>query len=535
MDRRHANPDEAEPWQGASRADRHATTALTDEQVRLAAVGAAVVAAALGVLAGVVPAWPGAIHLVALPPLDLVADARWLLTHAPSWPTFLAYGLLVTARTALLAVLLGGRQPAVRRALAFQAVAVPGALVVAQLDAISHAVLYSRIYGVALALAALHLLVLGPAPWSGAPTVAAGVRRAARLAFRLDVLVPYTLLLLLLGSLVERVGEVAIVPGIVASGGLTLAAVHQLRRRPQVRPALAAALAATLLVAATAATLSTRQQPWEGPGAGRDGTLVLMSGINSRSGEGTIFTMEPWRLGFSCGQTVHYSYAGPGDGQPQGSATCPKLSGAPYGPEDTQRPFEEQVELVVEQVADLEQPVTIVAHSQAAWVVWQAGADGDLPPDTLLVLVGVFPASPLAYPPPDEDGTGRVAGDLLRLVAPVADLVDFDFEVDAPLSRELLASPDAASEVLAQPLPDDVAALAITASSDVPLMPDGWRVDGADDVCPVRSAHPYLPVAGPTYAAIDRALDGTPPPSCPPWAELYRQLTQAIGVPPVRS
>lgn len=498
-------------------------------------MGTAAAVTTLAVVAGAVPAWPGAVHLVALPPLDAVADARWLLTHATSWPALLVtYVPLLVMRTALLAVLLGGRRPAVRLAVGFQALAVPGALVVAQLDAISHAVLYSRIYGVALALAALHLVLLAPAPWTGAPTVLAGVRRAASVAFRLDVLVPYVTLLLLLGLVVERLGEGAVAPGVLVSGVLTLGAVRGLRRQPLVRPALAGGVAAVLFLGATAATVLTRQQPWEPSGTGRDGTLVLMSGINSRSGEGTVFTMEPWLLGFSCGQTVHVSYAGPGDGQPQGSATCPKRSGAPYGPEDTQRPFTEQVDLVVEQVADLDRPVTIVAHSQAAWVVWQAAADGDLPPDTLLVLVGVFPSSPLTYPPPDTDGTGRVAGDLLRLLAPIADLVDFDFEVDAPLSRELLASPDAASDVLAQPLPDDIAALAITASSDVPLMPDGWRVDGAVDVCPVRSAHPYLPVAGPTYAAIDRALDGAPPPACPPWAELYRQLTQAVGVPPVR-
>jgi pimeloyl-ACP methyl ester carboxylesterase len=118
-----------------------------------------------------------------------------------------------------------------------------------------------------------------------------------------------------------------------------------------------------------------------------------MSGINSASGEGAIFELEPSRLGFTCDRFHYFSYAGPGDGQPQGDAACPKREGAPYEPRDTQRPFEEQVRLLAEQVAPLDPPVTVLAHSQAAWVAWHAAADGLLEDVEHLVLVGPFPSA----------------------------------------------------------------------------------------------------------------------------------------------
>jgi hypothetical protein len=44
-------------------------------------------------------------------------------------------------------------------------------------------------------------------------------------------------------------------------------------------------------------------------------------------------------LGFSCQQTLYYSYRGSGVGGPQGVARCPIRTGAPYGEADTTRPL----------------------------------------------------------------------------------------------------------------------------------------------------------------------------------------------------
>lgn len=73
-----------------------------------AATGLVVLLAATGVI----PTWPGLVHLVALPPLDMFADLRVLLVVTDSWPQFLFLLTVVGAcRIALLAWLIGGTHP----------------------------------------------------------------------------------------------------------------------------------------------------------------------------------------------------------------------------------------------------------------------------------------------------------------------------------------------------------------------------------------------------------------------------------------
>lgn len=102
--------------------------------------------------------------------------------------------------------------------------------------------------------------------------------------------------------------------------------------------------------------------------------------------------------------------------------------------------------------------------------------------------------------------------------------------------------PKPCCDVPISPLPDDVEVLSVTASGDLALMPDGWQIDGATDVCPLRTAHPHLPTTPHLHRAVDRFLDGetlTDPPAagpgqigCPPWPELYRLAAQPFGQPP---
>jgi hypothetical protein len=486
---------------------------------------------------GALPRWSGLVHFVALPPLDLAADLRWLLARATGYPSFvLAVLAVLIIRTAVLAVLLGGvRSPRWRLAATFYAVAFVPLLVAAQFDFVARAALYSRLFGGALGLLTLVALLIAAVPWTGAKRFGEGWRSAVRVGFRAAALAGYAVGLIVLGGLAERGGPAAAVALVPLSGALTLLVAARLRAAPApVRGWLATGATATLALAVFAVGVVTRGVPFTDSEAERDGSVLVMSGINSSSGEGAVFELEPVRLGYTCEQFHYFSYAGPGDGQPQGSAACPKREGAPYEPEDTQRPFDEQVALLEEQVAPLDPPVTVLAHSQAAWVAWQAATEGRLDGLETLVLIGPFPSSPLGFPPPDERGPGRVAGDLFRLLEPVPELVDFDFIVDAPLSRELLATPDAASEVFATELPGDVEALALTATSDLALMPDGWRIDGATDACPIREAHPYLPITPALHRTVDRFLDGSRQPTdrCPRWPEVYRLASQAFGAPP---
>jgi hypothetical protein len=431
-------------------------------------------------------------------------------------------------------LLLGGlRSPRWRLAAGLYAAALLPTLLASQLDFIARTALYSRLFGAAVGLLAVTFVVLAAAPWTAASSLSSGLRHAVSDGFRILDLAAYAAALLVLGVLAEVGGSLGAVALLPASGLLTITAMARLTAPAPRRPLLQLGGAVVVGVALVALVVTTRGTPWTTSDAQRAGSAMIMSGINSASGEGAIFELEPDRIGYDCDQLYYYSYAGTGDGQPRGTAACPITTGAPYEPEHTQRAFAEQVELLGAQVRDLDEPVTIFAHSQAAWVAWQAATDGLLDGVEAIVLVGPFPSSPTGFPPPGEDGTGRVGGDLFRLFEPVPDLVDFDFEVDAPLTHALLAVPNSASDVFSRPLPDDIDALAVPASSDVALMPDGWRIDGATNACPVREAHPYLPLTPAFHHAADRFLDGDRgQQACPPWPEVYRLASQALGAPP---
>jgi hypothetical protein len=502
--------------------------------VGLAAYAVGVAAVTILGSVGAIPAWSGMVHLVALPPLDIFADARWLIAHAPSHPAFVA-GLLATVavRTAVLALLVGGRRPAWRLALSIYAAALVPALVAAQLGFVAHAALYSRLFWAAVTLTAVTAAVLSAAPWSGADRLGAAVRAAWGEGLRIWVLLGYGVVLVTLGSVAEHLGGAAAVAAVPLGGVLTIAAIARLRAEVAPHAARQLAAAGVALVVAWALVVGTRGTPVPDAVAARDGSLLVMSGINSASGEGAIFELEPQLLGFTCEQKYYYSYAGTGDGQPRGDAACPIRTGAPYEPDDTQRPFAGQVALLVEQAADLPAPVTVIAHSQAAWVAWDAAAAGDLPTVDHLVLLGPFPDSPVGYPPPGEEGPGRVGGDGFRALEPLIQAVDFHFTVDAPLAREVLAVPDAATGILSQALPDEVAVLSVTAAPDLALMPEGWRIDGARDACPVREAHPYLPLTPAFHREANTFLDGAEARGCSPWPDVLHRLARPFGIPPV--
>jgi hypothetical protein len=500
----------------------------------LLAYGGLVAAVTISGALGLAPRWSGLPHLVSLPPLDVFADARWLIAHTPNHTVFVA-GLLaaVAARTAVLALLIGGRRPAWWLALSVYGAALVPALVAAQLGFVAHAALYSRLFWAAVALSAAAMVLIGATPWMGVDCFGRSLRAAWGAGLRIWVLLAYGTVLVALGSIAEQLGGPATVAAVPLAGLLTVGVIARLRADVAPRAGRQLAAAGVALMAAWALVVGTRGTAVPDAVAARDGSLLVMSGINSASGEGAIFELEPQLLGFTCEQKHYYSYAGPGDGQPRGEAACPIRTGAPYEPADTQRPFSEQAALLAEQAADLPAPVMVIAHSQAAWVAWQAAAAGELPTVEHLVLLGPFPDSPVGYPPPGEEGPGRVGGDGFRVLEPLIKAIDFHFTVDAPLAREVLAVPDAATGILNQPLPEELAVLSVTAVPDVALMPDGWRIDGARDACPVREAHPYLPLTPAFHRAANTFLDGVGDDECPPWPDVLHRLARPFGIPPV--
>ena len=482
---------------------------------------------------GVLPQWSGLVHLVALPPVDVFTDLRLLLLLAPSWPVFLAVLAAVLAvRACVLAWLLGGLTPdRLRFAALFHALTAPWLLVAALLDGMAHAVLYARLFWPGVTVLALVAFAMGPVPWQGSRRMRTAVRRAWRRGLRLEVLIPYATALLLLGVAAEVAPRLAVwlVP---VSALLTALGVRGLCRPPAEHPVRLLLAAATVAVVLTVATVAFPREELPSPGPSRAGSLLLMSGINSSSGSGAIVETDVARLGYSCDQVFYFSYAGPGDGQPRGAATCPIRTGAPYVRDDTHRPLAEQVRAFAAQAADLPRPLVVTGHSHGAWVAWEAVASGAAPAVDVLLLVGPFPDSPIGYPAPDEAGPGRVFGDLMRLVVPLSDVFDFNFRPDSPAARELLATPNAARELFGQPLPPEVRTLSMTAVSDLPLMPGGWRLDVERNGCPQQVPHPLLPVRAPFYDETIRFLAGQPPRPCPPWQDWGAVAARPFGVPP---
>lgn len=498
-----------------------------------------VVLAALEVL----PRWPGLPHAVALPPLDLVSDFGFLLTRTDAWPLFAAGAVAaIVVRSVLLALLLGGLTRA-RFGLALRfylAVAPPALLAAGLFYGAAAVVLYALFWG-ALALTLLLLGLTAAAPWLAGTRLRTGFAGSARSGFRLGTVGCYLALLLALGALADVAGAAGSVLAAPASAALTWAAAQTLVADPGRRAArrvVAAVPAVALAVVATAWLRGPAAPPDAGdladPAASREGSVLLMSGIDSSSGSGAILEIDPRSLGWTCETTRYFSYAGPGAGQPQRNARCPIESGAPYSAADTLRSRDDLVPFLEQQVVDLPPPVVVATHSQGVWHVWDAATTGRLPGVETIVLVGAFADSGVAYPVGAQE-TGRAGRQLLELLAdlprPGGTTV---FDPDSPLGREWLSSPETVREVLARPLPGGMRAISIPSSFDLPLMRGTHRLPGVADACPVPVLHPNLPYAEELHDAVRRFLDGRPPQPCPPWRTAAGPVLRHFSVPPAQ-
>ncbi|KOX11266.1 alpha/beta hydrolase [Nocardiopsis sp. NRRL B-16309] len=496
--------------------------------------------AAVTVLAatGVLPTWPGLVHLVALPPLDLFGDLRVLLTTTTGPVSF---GFLLAAvlavRVVVLALMTGGlTRDRVVLAAVFYGILLPPTLLAAESVYIAGALLYSRLYWGALAAVAV-LFVLGAAvPWSvrgdGRARLRDGAARAWRAGLRVEVLVPYGAAVVAIGALAHLFPQlaVALVPVSALATGAAATALSR-PARPGGRRRLAAAAAVLVLVAWVWVGSRTEAEPEAA--VPREGSIMLMSGIDSHSGMGDIFRSRTDLLGYDCASTYYFSYAGAGDGQPQGLARCPIRTGAPYTAADTERPMEELVAAFAEQTADLPRPLVVAGHSQGAWVAWEAVATGAAPRVDVLVLVGPFQESTGGYRPPGAPGPGRPASDLLHLLVPLSRAVDFTFAPRSPAGYELLGTTRAPARIMGTPLPEDTRSLSITSATDLPLMPSGRRLPVDRNACPLRAPHPYLATTGGYYVEVNRFLDGDPGLDCPAFRDWGVPLSTPFSAPPL--
>ncbi len=495
--------------------------------------------------AGVLPRWPGLVHAVGLPPLDLYADLRVLLVHATS-PLWFALGAVASlaVRVTVLALVLAaaGAGRAVRLAATFYGAALVPAFVAAWLAWGSAATLFYALVWAGLLAALLLVALTGAWPWAAVAGAGRPWRSAARAGFRLGTIGAYLAALGVLGALADWGGGAAAVALVPLSGVLTVAAVWLLLEPDRLRlprriaaGLVAAALAGAVVVVMTgpAAPTPVGEDGAEAAPA-REGSLLLMSGVDSRTGRGAIFEVDPRRLGYECDQTHYYSYRGPGEGGPQGDAFCPVRTGAPYGPDDTYRSRDELVPWFVEQVRALEPPVTVLAHSQAVWVAWEALQDGAHGVEHL-VLVGPFTTHHAPFPVPGERGPGA-AGAMLMWIPEAVPRPGgtTSFDAEAPLAREYLGHPDRVDELMARPVAPGVRALAVPSLFDLPLLPDSAHIDHAERACPVPVVHPNLPYADELAEAVVRFLEGEPAARCPLGRRPVGSLLRPWATPPHR-
>ncbi|MPY85335.1 MAG: hypothetical protein GEV00_18910 [Actinophytocola sp.] len=492
--------------------------------------GVAGVVIVLGAV-GAVPVWSGMPHLAGLPPLDVYSDLRVLLIGAESWAGFsFLLTVVVTARVIVLALLLGGLdRHRIGFAAAFYLLALLPLAAAAQLSYLGFTVLYARLFWAAVVIVVVLVVLLGATPWQGETRLRAALRRSWRWP-RAWPLLGYAVAIALVSAAAET-WPAATLPLVAVSALLTAVTIRLLARPPRqgAMPRLAAALTATAVI--VAGTLATTPDADPGTPSPRAGSLLLMSGINSSSGNGAVFAVDPAALGYRCAQVYYYSYAGRGDGAPGADATCPIRTGAPFRPVHTHQAPADLAATFAEQARELPRPVVVLAHSNSAWVAWFGVSRAMAAEVDALVLLGAFPESAHGYLDTGERAPGRVASDLLRLLAPAAGRFGFHFDADAPVFREVLGSADAPARIMARPLPPDVRAISIVPATDVPLLPSGWRLPVEYNACPVWHAHPRLPATGAVWREINRFLDGKPEPQCQPFATWLATVSRPFGVP----
>jgi len=486
-------------------------------------------------LVGILPARPDIVHAVALPPLDLTYDVGVILARA-SGPWWFALGLVlaVVARATILSLMLGS----LRRwsfALRFELIVLVPALVSAQLAYFGQAVLYSAVFWVGVLIAASLAVVFSHVAWSGSRSVLSTAGRGLLIGMRLPVVVSYLALLGVLGALVRSGGRTLPLIGVGASALVTVAAAKRLSR-PPLAP-VASRMAGVVFVALVVAlSLGSSVQHVSGRAPRSTaprlrGELVLVAGVDTSSGHGSLFSLSPSSLGFTCARTVYFSYAGTGHGAPRGQAKCPITTGSHYRRTDTERPLYELVRSFRAQVDHLAPPVTVVTHSSGAWIAWAAVSNDPFSPVRRIVMMAPLD-DPLGYPPPGSSGQGAVGASGMRLISALAREEGFsEFEPDRPLATELLGPANAVQSLFARRLPEGVRALSVPSAYDVALFASSEPFGSAEEGCAVPTSHGALPTSSQALSEGRSFLEARDPPPCPPWPSWLARAAASFQVP----
>ena len=490
---------------------------------RHAALALGAVASAVVVLSvvGVLPRWAGLVHAVALPPLDLGFDLRVLVARAPSWPVFAAGTLAsIAVRGTLLAIVARSMSGAKGRlhvgsACGLYAITALPLAVGAGLEFAGLASVYAWYAYAGLAMVIVSAFAFAPVfvTWlveRGSPWRLIVHASRGRLAPGVLLYLPGLLILGRVAAISDVVAMLMVVPSAVLTYWRLRAMSRRLARPPRPRrvAAVSAAVAAAILAVAVALWPSDDEARTS---ARREAALVLVPGIDTASGTGALYRLDPASIGFGCERVFYFSYVGVGIGADRGDAACPLRLHARYEREDTQRPLDDLAEAFTRQlraVADVtgDAPIIVVTHSQGAWIAWRALSEGDALGVKHLIMLAPSTRTPVAYSPPGRDGEGRVGADVLRALSALSrGLGTSTFDPDAPLARDLLADPNALEELFARSLPDGVGHAVLIAAFDLPIVAEPILLPGT--VTPITATHTGITEDEDALALIRAILD----------------------------
>jgi hypothetical protein len=469
------------------------------------------------------------VHAVSLPPLDLTFDLGTLLGLATT-PAWFALGLVlaIIGRATILSLMLGS----LRRwwfALRFELLVLVPAFFAAELAYSGQAVLYSALFWVGVLLAILSTVALAHVPWGQPRQGPSMIRRALGSSPRLALVVAYLGGLGLTTILVRGGGKAPPLIGVAVSVLLTVFTARRLSR-PAVAPTATRVAAVVILAALASLSLTATTAPPLRPSQ-RNGELVVVAGMDTSSGHGSMFSLRPSHYGFTCAQTRYFSYAGPGPATARAQAVCPITSGARYTRADTERPLAQLVRSFREQVDRLTPPVTVVTHSSGAWVTWAAvSGDRSTPVRRIVMLAPV--GNPHGYPAAGVGGEGTVGAAGMRLLMSFANWEGFSrFSPDRPLARALLGSQRALGSLFERSLPRRVGALAVPSAYDVALFGTSNPFGRAESACPLLQSHGIAPVSATAAAESNRFLSGLAQASCSRWPTWAAEAASGFQVP----
>ncbi|HYO61303.1 MAG TPA: hypothetical protein VEU29_05340 [Actinomycetota bacterium] len=471
---------------------------LRDAPLAIAPFAAEGVLGGILVLTGAFPADGAAAPSAAAFPLDVFFDVKQSLAHGRGWPWFIAaVGVSVVVRGGVLALTLWLKDS--RRA--------PLAVAWARCIRLSAAAAVALVPSAALFFAGVAIRY---APFVWVAAVAGFVPSVyfARRAASLDVgsgpppgkgvpeagtFLGYAFVVTLLAAamtVLGGMGEWAAALLLACSGPLH--ALYLIGWRTHLEqetyPAggsVAVSLTVLTVLSLAGATVYDRYVRETPPVArARSGaTLALLGGADSTSETGALVDVDPRDFGFDDRDVVLLSYDEDGD---------------EYTAADTHRDLTLVARAMSEQLGDLDGPVFVLGHSQAAGVLDRL--PGPAPAAAAVISAPPLRPPPVEIPPPGIRGPGKPGGDAARVLAGLLDAVGLGgFDVDAPAAPVHLDAPDGTA----------FPRLAVWALGDSVWLEGDWRRPGEVNVVAI-SDHVGAVNDARAVSAARRFLAGAP-------------------------